>query len=129
MSGKTSEQSKIDANQIIEAEMWRIRNFHVQQFDVHSESSMTRPVASQAMLEANQRRRRHEANHRCDECGQAFTAIFSLRRHVQTHTGVRPFVCSIPGCRQAFFDQSDCRRHEKSTKRHMGLPNTVSVSP
>jgi len=95
----------------------------------HSESSMTRPVASQAMLEANQRRRRHEASHKCDECGQTFTAIFSLRRHAQSHTGVRPFVCSIPGCRQAFFNQSDCRRHEKSTKRHKGLSHTVSVSP
>lgn len=46
----------------------------------HSESSMTRPVASQAMLDANQRRRRHNATHRCDECGQTFTAVFSLKR-------------------------------------------------
>lgn len=45
-----------------------------------SESSMTRPVASPAMLDANQRRRRHEATHRCDECGQTFTAVFSLKR-------------------------------------------------
>lgn len=88
----------------------------------HSESSMTRPVASQAMLEANQRRRRHEATYRCDECRQTFTAVFSLKRHMQSHTGVRPFVCGIPGCSQAFFNQSDCRRHERSRKRHKGLP-------
>lgn len=87
-----------------------------------SESSMTRPVASQAMLDANQRRRRHEATHRCDECGQTFTAVFSLKRHMQSHTGVRPFVCNIPGCNQAFFNQSDCKRHERSRKRHKGLP-------
>ncbi|KAG1798054.1 uncharacterized protein HD556DRAFT_1440387 [Suillus plorans] len=40
----------------------------------HSDASMTRPVASQAILDANQRRGRHEATHRCDECGQTFTA-------------------------------------------------------
>lgn len=95
----------------------------------HSESSMTRPVASPAMLEANQKRRRHEATHVCKECGQTFTAIFSLKRHVQSHSGVRPFVCSIPGCDQAFFNQSDCKRHERSKKRHQGLPYTHSVSP
>lgn len=112
----------------------------------HSESSMTRPVASQAMLEANQKRRRHEATHICSECGQTFTAIFSLKRkfyppncygggaqmyaigHMQSHSGVRPFVCGIPGCDQAFFNQSDCKRHEKSKKRHKGLPYTLSVS-
>lgn len=87
-----------------------------------SESSMVRPVASQAMLDANQRRRRHEATHVCDECGQTFTAVFSLKRHMQSHSGVRPFACSIPGCSQAFFNQSDCRRHERSRKRHKGLP-------
>ncbi|KAG0693905.1 hypothetical protein DFH29DRAFT_814281 [Suillus ampliporus] len=90
---------------------------------------MIRPVASQAMLEANQRRRRHEASYKCDECGQTFTAVFSLKRHMQSHTGVRPFVCNIPGCEQAFFNQSDCRRHERSRKRHKGLPYTFSDSP
>lgn len=88
----------------------------------HSESSMSRPVASQAMLDANQRRRRHEATHVCEECGQTFTAVFSLKRHMQSHTGVRPFACNIAGCTQAFFNQSDCRRHERSRKRHKGLP-------
>ncbi|KAG1840732.1 hypothetical protein DFJ58DRAFT_732778 [Suillus subalutaceus] len=87
-----------------------------------SESSMTRPVASQAMLDANQRRRRHEATHMCEECGQTFTAVFSLKRHRQSHTGVKPFACNVPGCNQAFFNQSDCRRHERSRKRHKGLP-------
>jgi hypothetical protein len=113
----------------------------------HSESSTTRPVASQAMLEANQRRRRHDATHVCNECGQTFTAIFSLKRkfsvhrtafcgsaemstigHMQSHSGIRPFVCGVPGCDQAFFNQSDCKRHEKSRKRHRGLPHPLSVS-
>lgn len=51
-----------------------------------SESSMVRPVASQAMLDANQRRRRHEATHMCNECGQTFTAVFSLKRKCYLQT-------------------------------------------
>ncbi|KAG6332769.1 hypothetical protein ID866_6325, partial [Astraeus odoratus] len=36
-------------------------------------------VATQAMLEANERRRRHQPQFQCSECGQEFTAQFSLK--------------------------------------------------
>ncbi|KAH7884333.1 hypothetical protein F5I97DRAFT_1440897 [Phlebopus sp. FC_14] len=89
----------------------------------HSMSSIQRPrsVASPAMLDANSRRRRHPASFECELCHQTFTAQFSLRRHQQSHTGERPFECSIPGCGQRFFNSSDCKRHEKSRKRHKDL--------
>lgn len=47
-----------------------------------SRSSPSRhgPVASKAMLEANSRRRRHPAQFGCPDCGQTFTAQFSLKR-------------------------------------------------
>ncbi|KAG2121746.1 hypothetical protein DEU56DRAFT_93042 [Suillus clintonianus] len=141
------------SNHAKDAEMHLIRKFHVKQVGQHvrslsqvstiylqppaiyryprshSDSTMTRPVASPGMLEANQRRRRHDATHRCEECGQTFTAVFSLERHMQAHTSIRPFVCNIPGCNQAFINQSDCKRHEKSRKRHQGLPFIFSDSP
>ncbi|KAI6107958.1 hypothetical protein F5141DRAFT_88542 [Pisolithus sp. B1] len=78
-------------------------------------------IATQAMLQANERRRKHEAQFRCEECHQTFTAQFSLKRHRQSHTGERRFKCSIPGCDQSFFNNSDCKRHEKSKKRHPNL--------
>ncbi|KAG8213132.1 hypothetical protein J3R82DRAFT_11536 [Butyriboletus roseoflavus] len=43
-------------------------------------SSRPGPVATKAMLEANSRRRRHPAQFECPECGQTFTALFSLKR-------------------------------------------------
>ncbi|KAG1728996.1 hypothetical protein EDB19DRAFT_1642202, partial [Suillus lakei] len=82
------------------------------------------PVASQANLEAIRRCRLAEATYRCDECGETFRAIFSLKCHMQSHIGMRPFVCNVPGCDQAFFNQSDCRRHERNKRRHKGLPHT-----
>jgi hypothetical protein len=106
-----------------------------------SQSSPSRhdPVASKAMLEANGRRRRHPAQFECEDCKQTFTALFSLKRefscifprgfnlstphpgHAQSHTGTRPYPCGIPGCTQRFFNSSDCKRHEKSQKRHKDL--------
>ncbi|KAI6125087.1 hypothetical protein EDD16DRAFT_1703427 [Pisolithus croceorrhizus] len=103
----------------------------------HSTPSTSRScIATQAMLQANERRRKHEAQFKCDECHQTFTAQFSLKRgsaigpwfvvrsanappgHQHSHTGERRFKCSIPGCGQSFFNNSDCKRHEKSKKRH-----------
>ncbi|KAI6042501.1 hypothetical protein EDC04DRAFT_2658441 [Pisolithus marmoratus] len=84
----------------------------------YSASSQRTRIATQAMLDANERRRVHEAQFECEECHQTFTAQFSLKRHQQSHTGERRFMCSIPGCNQKFFNNSDCKRHEKSKKRH-----------
>ena len=99
------------------------------------------------MLEANARRRRHPAPFECAECKKTFTAIFSFKRefspvfcnsnsmmghllgHMQEHTGERPYQCSIPGCSQRFYNSSDCKRHEKSKKRHKDLLVPESITP
>ncbi|KAH7930205.1 hypothetical protein BV22DRAFT_1001164 [Leucogyrophana mollusca] len=70
---------------------------------------------------ANESRRRNPAQHSCDSCGQTFTTVFSLSRHKQSHTGEKPYKCSKPGCNQAFFNNSDCKRHEKSLRKHKHL--------
>lgn len=88
----------------------------------HSGSSVHRThIASQAVRQANERRRVHEAQFKCDECQQTFTTPFALNRHQLSHTGERRFICRIPECNQRFFNSSDCKRHEKSKKRHAHL--------
>ncbi|EIW84379.1 hypothetical protein CONPUDRAFT_38752, partial [Coniophora puteana RWD-64-598 SS2] len=49
-------------------------------------------------------------------CAQTFTTAFSMRRHMVGHTEDRPFKCSR--CGQGFKNQSDCKRHEKSNRKH-----------
>lgn len=56
-----------------------------------------------------------------DECQQTLTTPFALNRHQLSHTGERRSNCKIPGCNQRFFNNSDCKRHEKSKKGHAHL--------
>ena len=51
-------------------------------------------------------------------CSSHFNATSG---HQQSHTGERLYVCSIPGCGQKFYNSSDCKRHEKSKKRHANI--------
>ncbi|KAH7913787.1 hypothetical protein BJ138DRAFT_1145264 [Hygrophoropsis aurantiaca] len=77
------------------------------------------------MRAANERRRRNPAQHQCDICVQTFTTQFSLTRHKQSHTGEKPYICSHTGCGQTFFNSSDCKRHERSTRKH---PNSNTIA-
>ncbi|KAI6025853.1 hypothetical protein F5J12DRAFT_780637 [Pisolithus orientalis] len=96
----------------------------------HSAPSISRGrIATQAMLDANARRRVHDAQFTCGECHQTFTAQFSLKRHQRSHTGERLFQCSIPGCGQKFYNSSDCKRHEKSKKRLAVVASNSSTWP
>lgn len=49
----------------------------------------------------------------CDCCNKSFSRPSSLRIHKHSHTGERPFVCTISGCERAFSVRSNMRRHMK----------------
>ena len=49
----------------------------------------------------------------CTQCSKAFSRPSSLKIHMHSHTGEKPFKCGHPGCGKAFSVRSNMKRHEK----------------
>ncbi|CAO0789250.1 unnamed protein product [Mucor circinelloides] len=47
----------------------------------------------------------------CRFCFKKFMRPSSLKIHIYSHTGEKPFKCTHPGCRRKFSVQSNMRRH------------------
>ncbi|KAF8274509.1 hypothetical protein EI94DRAFT_1794285 [Lactarius quietus] len=60
------------------------------------------------------------AKYECTYCGKGFTRPSSLRIHVHSHTGERPFKCTFEGCNRTFSVQSNMRRHARTHSMQSG---------
>ncbi|KAI0081234.1 hypothetical protein K474DRAFT_1413364 [Panus rudis PR-1116 ss-1] len=49
----------------------------------------------------------------CSYCGKGFTRPSSLKIHINTHTGEKPYTCPFEGCGRSFSVQSNMRRHAR----------------
>ncbi|GIQ93111.1 hypothetical protein KIPB_017351, partial [Kipferlia bialata] len=52
--------------------------------------------------------------HQCPICTRSFKKESRLRDHMTTHTGVRPYPCTHPGCDKAYKRQAHLTRHIRS---------------
>ncbi|KAI5123668.1 hypothetical protein M0805_001697 [Coniferiporia weirii] len=55
----------------------------------------------------------HSARYECEYCGKRFTRPSSLKIHIHSHTGEKPFECIHQGCGRRFSVQSNMRRHAR----------------
>ncbi|KAG8907439.1 hypothetical protein FRB99_004234 [Tulasnella sp. 403] len=53
------------------------------------------------------------AKYVCEYCQKRFNRPSSLKIHVNTHTGEKPFKCPFPGCGRRFSVMSNMRRHSR----------------
>ena len=49
----------------------------------------------------------------CQDCAKSFKKPSDLARHVRTHTGERPFACTVAGCGKRFSLKSTLGDHLK----------------
>ncbi|KIJ67939.1 hypothetical protein HYDPIDRAFT_148064 [Hydnomerulius pinastri MD-312] len=62
----------------------------------------------------------------CDYCGKGFTRPSSLKIHLNSHTGEKPFVCTFDGCGRSFSVLSNMRRHARVHSESTGRPHEGS---
>ncbi|KAJ7268803.1 hypothetical protein B0H12DRAFT_1096756 [Mycena haematopus] len=68
------------------------------------------------------------AKYECNYCGKGFSRPSSLRIHLNTHTGEKPFVCPVDGCGRSFSVLSNMRRHARVHTTPV-VPPGAGVSP
>jgi Zinc finger, C2H2 type. len=55
----------------------------------------------------------------CSICSKGFSVKFSLKRHMFTHSYVKPFCC--PNCNSAYSDKSNLIKHQRKRHSDVGL--------
>ena len=54
-----------------------------------------------------------QERYNCPNCGRAFSRPSSLKIHIYSHTGEKPFYCPVRGCNKNFSVRSNMKRHER----------------
>ncbi|KAF8840560.1 hypothetical protein BDN67DRAFT_903328 [Paxillus ammoniavirescens] len=49
--------------------------------------------------------------HKCEKCDKEFPRPSGLTTHMNTHSGAKPYKCTVPGCDKHFAVRSNARRH------------------
>jgi uncharacterized Zn-finger protein len=66
--------------------------------------------------------------YRCNICGKGFSRPSSLTTHTYSHTGEKPFKCTVEGCGRQFSVVSNLRRHGKVHANQNNASSSASSS-
>lgn len=83
-------------------------------------------VASNAVRNANRSNKKRESAFRCDLCSETFTAKQRLDTHLNSHYGIKKYVCNVCPGHKSFGQASDLTRHEKSQKHQQAMTTVAN---
>ncbi|TFK68670.1 hypothetical protein BDN72DRAFT_897908 [Pluteus cervinus] len=71
------------------------------------------PATQHSGLRDSQANTTTPSKYECTYCGKGFNRPSSLKIHLNSHTGEKPFVCPVGGCGRSFGVLSNMRRHAR----------------
>lgn len=70
-----------------------------------------RPISSRTLLKKHMQTHSNEKKYVCDICGKRFTRKYGLGMHYRVHTGEKPFQCHL--CRESFINKGILQLHQR----------------
>ncbi|KAH7886996.1 hypothetical protein F5I97DRAFT_1788250, partial [Phlebopus sp. FC_14] len=67
--------------------------------------------------------------HQCPQCQKVFPRPSGLATHMNSHSGAKPFRCSVPNCDKSFAVRSNAKRHLRTHGINPSTCDTGSSSP